>query len=55
MFRLSSHFYMFRRIMSAIFREPKVMLMKMYVCYVLNMGWVKAECGYRLYVVSSFN
>jgi hypothetical protein len=35
-FRISSCFYMFRRIRSTILRQPNVILMKLYVCYVMN-------------------
>jgi hypothetical protein len=35
-FRILSCSYMFRRIRSAILRQPDVILMKLYVCYVMN-------------------
>jgi hypothetical protein len=36
MFRISSCSYKFRRIRSATLREPNVILIKLYFCYVMN-------------------
>jgi hypothetical protein len=43
---------MFRRIRSVIIKQPDVILLKLYVCYVMNPEQVKAQCRYRLYAVS---
>jgi hypothetical protein len=39
---------MFRRLKGAIFREPKVILPKLCVCYVVSAEYVKVGSGYRL-------
>jgi hypothetical protein len=57
MFRISSCSYMFRRIRSAIFREPRVIMMKLCVCYVMNAEQAKASVDTvcMLLVEISFN
>jgi hypothetical protein len=47
-FKISTRSYMFRRLRSAIFREPKVILPKLCVCYVVSAEYVKGGSGYRL-------
>jgi hypothetical protein len=39
---------MFLRLRSAIFREPKVILPKLCVCYVISAEYLKVGSGYRL-------
>jgi hypothetical protein len=51
-FKISTRSYMFRRLRSAIFREPKIILPKLCVCYVISAEYVKVGSGYRLCVVS---
>jgi hypothetical protein len=39
---------MFGRLRSTILREPKVILPKLFVCYVISAEYVKVGSGYRL-------
>jgi hypothetical protein len=39
---------MFRRLKSVICMEPKMILPKLCVCYVISAEYVKVESGYRL-------
>jgi hypothetical protein len=48
MFKIAARSYMFQRLRSAIFREPKVILPKLYVCYVISAKYVRVGSGYRL-------
>jgi hypothetical protein len=54
-FRISYCSYMFRRISSAILRQPNVILLKLYVCYIINAEQVKAESVRCQLSVGSFN
>jgi hypothetical protein len=47
-FKISTRSYMFRRLRSAIFKEPKVILPKLCVCNVISAEYVKVGSGYRL-------
>jgi hypothetical protein len=39
---------MFWRLRSSIFREPKVILPKLCVCYIISAEYAKVGSGYRL-------
>jgi hypothetical protein len=47
-FKIPTCSYVFRRFRSAIFREPKVILPKLCVCYVISAEYVKVGSRYRL-------
>jgi hypothetical protein len=54
-FKISTRLYKFWRFRSAIFREPKVILPKMCVCYVISVEYMKLGSGYRLVLTAFYS